>query len=56
MKDTKQLLRRAQELFRVDYVPLHIQKHNRKRWVSAVLQLGPKWKLHPSNNVERNHA
>lgn len=53
MKNTRQLMRRAQELFRVDYLPFSVNKANRKKWVRAVIQLGPKWKLHPDNHVGR---
>lgn len=41
----KALLRRARRLYSVDYVPDHINRHNRHQYVRAVLSLGNKWLL-----------
>jgi hypothetical protein len=42
---TKHLMRRARELYNVDYVPPHINRANQRAWVRAVISLGNKWLL-----------
>jgi uncharacterized phage protein gp47/JayE len=42
---TKHLMRRARELYNVDYVPAHINRANQRAWVRAVIGLGNKWLL-----------
>jgi len=42
---TKHLMRRARELYNVDYVPPHINRANQRAWVRAVIALGNKWLL-----------
>ncbi len=42
---TKHLMRRARELYNVDYVPPHINRANQRAWVRAVTALGNKWLL-----------
>jgi hypothetical protein len=37
---TKHLMRRARELYNVDYVPPHINRANQRAWVRAVISLG----------------
>lgn len=43
--DVKKLLRRARELWNVDYAPPEINRRNRHHWVRAVNRLGDKWLL-----------
>lgn len=38
-------LKRVREMFAVDYVPKHTQRHNQKQWVKSVRQLGDRWLL-----------
>lgn len=38
-------LKRVRELFAVDYIPKHTQRHNQKQWVRSVRQLGDRWLL-----------
>ena len=42
---TRQLLRRARQLFNAPGVPAHITRHNRHQWVRSVRRLGDKWLL-----------
>jgi hypothetical protein len=39
------MLKHVRELFAVDYVPIHTQRHNQKQWVRAVRRLGDRWIL-----------
>lgn len=39
------MLKHVRELFAVDYVPKHTQRHNQKQWVKSVRWLGDKWLL-----------
>ena len=48
---TRQLILKARNLWNVDYVPAHINKANRHKWIRSVLMLGDKWLL--STPVER---
>lgn len=38
-------LKMVRELFAVDYVPIHTQRHNQRQWVKSVRRLGDKWLL-----------
>lgn len=38
-------LKLVRELFAVDYVPMHTQRHNQRQWVKSVRQLGDRWLL-----------
>ena len=48
---TRELVRKANNLFNIPYVPQHIQRHNRHQWVRSVQRLGDKWLL--ATPVER---
>jgi len=43
--ETKQLIRKAHNLWNVDYVPPEINRRNRHKWVQSVIRLGDKWLL-----------
>jgi len=36
-------LKMVREMFAVDYVPRHTQRHNQRQWVKSVRQLGDRW-------------
>jgi len=36
-------LKMVRELFAVDYMPRHTQRHNQRAWVKSVRQLGDRW-------------
>jgi hypothetical protein len=38
-------LKLVRELFAVDYVPQHTQRHNQRQWVKSVRRLGDRWLL-----------
>lgn len=38
-------LKHVRQLFAVDYVPIHTQRHNQRQWVRSVRQLGDRWLL-----------
>ena len=48
---TRELVRRAHNLFNVPYVPTSTQRHNRHQWVRSVQRLGDKWLL--AKNIKR---
>jgi hypothetical protein len=37
------LRQRARALYNNDMVPEHINRHNQRQWVRAVMRLGDKW-------------
>ena len=45
MKSTStfELRQRARTLYNNDMVPDHINQHNQRQWVRAVMRLGDKW-------------
>ena len=47
-------LKRVRELFAVDYIPKHTQRHNQKQWVRSVRQLGDRWLL--ATYIERRET
>jgi len=50
------MLKHVRELFAVDYVPKHTQRHNQRQWVKNVRRLGDKWLLaKPVQRKDRNH-
>ena len=54
MKLTEVELReRARALFNSPFVPMHVNEHNRARWIAMVQQLGPRWLL--ANPLARGH-
>jgi hypothetical protein len=40
-----ELRQRARTLYNNDMVPDHINQHNQRQWVRAVMRLGDKWLL-----------
>jgi predicted metal-dependent hydrolase len=38
-----ELRQKARALFNNDMVPEHINQHNQRQWVRAVMRLGDKW-------------
>jgi hypothetical protein len=40
---TEQLRKKARCLYNNDMVPEHINRHNQRKWVRAVLRLGENW-------------
>lgn len=40
-----QMLSHVRQLFNVDHVPRHINRHNQRQWVRSVRFLGDKWLL-----------
>ena len=43
MLATEQLRRKARVIYNNDMVPEHINQHNQRKWVRAVLRLGDRW-------------
>jgi len=43
MLTTEQLRRKARTIYNNDMVPEHINRHNQRKWVRAVLRLGDHW-------------
>jgi hypothetical protein len=43
MLTTEQLRRKARKMYNNDMVPEHINRHNQRKWVRAVLRLGDHW-------------
>ena len=40
---SEQLRRKARVIYNNDMVPEHINRHNQRKWVRAVLRLGDHW-------------
>jgi hypothetical protein len=54
MMTVGELRRKARRIYNNDMVPDHINQHNQRKWVRAVLRLGDRWLIaHP---IERLHA
>lgn len=49
--DLRYLVRHAKELYNSEFVPSHINRANRKKWVRSILWLGDRWLL--ANRIER---
>jgi hypothetical protein len=43
MLTNEQLRRKARKIYNNDMVPEHINRHNQRKWVRAVLRLGEHW-------------
>ena len=43
MLTNEQLRRKARKIYNNDMVPEHINRHNQRKWVRAVLRLGNHW-------------
>ena len=48
-----QMLIKVRQLFNVDYVPKHTNRHNQKQYIKALRILGDKWLIHKDNKVQR---
>lgn len=51
MYTTRALIRKANKLWNVPYVPAEINRANKKKWINAVIQLGDKWLI--AKNIPR---
>ena len=51
---TEQLRRKARVIYNNDMVPDHINQHNQRKWVRAVLRLGDRWLI--AKPIGRTHA
>lgn len=47
------MLKRVRELFAVDYVPKHTQRHNQRQWAKSIRQLGDRWLIAKPYPLER---
>ena len=54
MMTTEQLRRKARVIYNNDMVPNHINQHNQRKWVRAVLRLGDHWLI--AKPIRRLHA
>jgi len=54
MLTPEQLRRKARQIYNNDMVPEHINRHNQRKWVRAVLQLGDRWLI--AKPIERLYA
>lgn len=43
MLTNEQLRRKARKIYNNDMVPEHINRHNQRKWVRAILRLGDHW-------------
>ena len=43
MLKVEELRRKARQIYNNDMVPEHINRHNQRKWVRAVLRLGDHW-------------
>ena len=46
-------LKLVRELFAVDYVPVHTQRHNQRQWVKSVRRLGDRWLLAKTQPLQK---
>jgi len=46
------MLIHVREMFAVEHVPKHTQRHNQRQWVRSVRQLGDRWILAKPINVK----
>ena len=54
MLTTEQLRRKARQIYNNDMVPEYINRHNQRKWVRSVLQLGDRWLI--AKPIESIHA
>ena len=47
------ILTKVRQLFNVDYVPTHTNRHNQRQYIKALRYLGDKWLTHPHNKVQK---
>jgi hypothetical protein len=43
MLTPEQLRKKARQIFNNDMAPQHTNRHNQRKWVRSVLQLGDRW-------------
>jgi hypothetical protein len=48
-------LKMVRQLFAVDHVPIHTQRHNQRQWVKSVRRLGDRWLLAKPINIPKKH-
>jgi hypothetical protein len=41
----RELVKKAQKLWSVDYIPKEVNRHNRRAWIRAVQMVGDRWLL-----------
>lgn len=46
-------LKMVRQLFAVDAVPIHTQRHNQRQWVKSIRQLGDRWLLAKSQPLQK---
>ena len=57
MLTTEQLRRKARVIYNNNMVPEHINQHNQRQWVRAVLRLGDKWLVFkPMGRLNENQS
>ena len=54
MKTTRELLRHARRLYNSDLAPAELNRRNRKAWVRAVQNLGPRWVFWDTIDLRRS--
>ena len=54
MLKPEELRRKARQIYNNDMVPEHINRHNQRKWVRAVLRLGNRWLV--ANPIGSVHA
>jgi hypothetical protein len=54
MLTTEQLRKKARKIYNNDMVPDHTNRHNQRKWVRSVLQLGDRWLI--AKPIESLHA
>jgi hypothetical protein len=47
------MLIKVRQLFNVDYVPRHTNRHNQRQYIKAIRNLGSKWLIHQDNRKEK---
>ncbi len=48
-----EMLIKVRQLFNVDYVPRHINRHNQKQYIKSIRLLGDKWLIHQANKIQK---
>jgi hypothetical protein len=57
MLTTEQLRKKARKIYNNDMVPEHINRHNQRKLVRAVLQLGDRWLIaKPMGSLNANQG
>jgi len=48
-----EMLIKVRQLFNVDYVPRHINRHNQKQYIKSIRILGDKWLIQKNNKIQK---